>query len=358
MAAKMTDPRLLLQAGIDAKSGLPIRCNEKIKDLDFSIKKQLRIVDEQDAVNKVTWHNLPYGLDQNIIERVLYYKGQGMLFLYKDKFYFLPFALDGEIDAYGRYLSVTPLVFSGSDKDIPFLGGKSFNVFYDVQDPKDYLEFTDEELEDILTNSTVILRDYTSQLSQTVIPRQLLNEPLLAVMSECIPYMRTSLINSTGVQGMKVPNENQTQSVYDANAAIQRASLTGSSVIPIVGEIDFQDMGRTNAAKASEYLMAMQSLDNYRLSLLGLKTGGIFQKKSHMLEAEQEMNSGNVGLIQRDYLRNRQEFCNIVNSIWGLDMWCEASETVLDMDTTGDGTAGNDETVNLSEEDIVTDDEL
>lgn len=87
----------------------------------------------------------------------------------------------------------------------------------------------------------------------------------------------------------------------------------------------------------------MQSLDNYRLSLHGLDNGGLFQKRSHMLEAEQEMNAGNVGLVMRDRLQCRQEFCNIANSIWGLDMWCEPSETVIGMDITGDGVAGDDE---------------
>jgi len=87
----------------------------------------------------------------------------------------------------------------------------------------------------------------------------------------------------------------------------------------------------------------MQSLDNYRLSLYGLDNGGLFQKKSHMLEAEQEMNTGNVGLVMRDSLECRQEFCTIINSIYGLDMWCEVSETALGIDTTGDGVIGDNE---------------
>lgn len=89
-------------------------------------------------------------------------------------------------------------------------------------------------------------------------------------------------------------------------------------------------------------MLALQSLDNYRLSLYGLDNGGLFQKKSHMLAAEQEMNAGNTGLVAEDGLRNRQDFCVIANSIFGTSMWCEPSETTLGMDRDGDMVAGSD----------------
>jgi hypothetical protein len=87
----------------------------------------------------------------------------------------------------------------------------------------------------------------------------------------------------------------------------------------------------------------MQSLDNYRLSLYGLDNGGLFQKKSHMLEAEQNMNTGNTGLILQDSLKCRQDACDIINSVWDLDVWCEASEVVLNIDRNGDMQAGGEE---------------
>jgi hypothetical protein len=73
------------------------------------------------------------------------------------------------------------------------------------------------------------------------------------------------------------------------------------------------------------------------LSLYGLSNGGLFQKKSHMLESEQQMNEGNVGLVYQDGLTIRQKFCDIVNSIWGLGIWCEASEVVVGIDQNMDG---------------------
>ena len=58
-----------------------------------------------------------------------------------------------------------------------------------------------------------------------------------------------------------------------------------------------------------------------------------------MLEAEQAVNGGNVGLVYQDSLTRRQNFCDIVNSIWGLGIWCEPSESVLGIDQNMDGAA-------------------
>ena len=33
----------------------------------------------------------------------------------------------------------------------------------------------------------------------------------------------------------------------------------------------------------------------------------------------------------------RQNFCNIVNSIWGLGIWCEPAQNVMGADIDGDG---------------------
>ena len=330
---KITPLELYIQAGIDPKTGLPLKANNQPVYLTDNIKKQLRIVDEQDALNRYAWYNLPYGLNANLIERILYYRGQGIMFYMEadDRFYFLPYTLNGSIDVYGRYTAVTPLPFNGSTaadkKERPWIEGLIKIPRYDIM-----LDATPEEV----IASCVILRDYSQQQSQTVLSRQVLNDPLLDIMAECIPMMRTALINSTGVKGMRVTNEDEESNVKAANLSIQRAAMTGEGWIPIVGKLDFQDLTAGAIAKSEEFLLAMQSLDNYRLSLYGLDNGGLFQKRSHLLEAEQRMNNGNSGILLQDGLYQRQQFCDIVNSWFGLQIYCEISETVNNIDNNGD----------------------
>ena len=330
---KITPLELYIQAGIDPKTGLPLKANNQPVYLTDNIKKQLRIVDEQDALNRYAWYNLPYGLNANLIERILYYRGQGIMFYMEadDRFYFLPYTLNGSIDVYGRYTAVTPLPFNGSTaadkKERPWIEGLIKIPRYDIM-----LDATPDEV----IASCVILRDYSQQQSQTVLSRQVLNDPLLDIMAECIPMMRTALINSTGVKGMRVTNEDEESNVKAANLSIQRAAMTGEGWVPIVGKLDFQDLTAGAIAKSEEFLLAMQSLDNYRLSLYGLDNGGLFQKRSHLLEAEQRMNNGNSGILLQDGLYQRQQFCDIVNSWFGLQIYCEISETVNNIDNNGD----------------------
>lgn len=81
----------------------------------------------------------------------------------------------------------------------------------------------------------------------------------------------------------------------------------------------------------------MQSFDNLRLSGYGIDNGGLFEKKAHELQTEADINGGPVGLVLQDGLTIRQNFCIIANSIWGLGIWCEASETATGIDRNGDG---------------------
>lgn len=338
----------LIAAGIDPKTGLPIKvtagtpCN--IKE---NIKRLIRIQDEQDAVNRYTWSNLPDGLNGQMLERMLYYKGQLCFFYFKEmnKFYFMPYALDGGIDFYGRYVSVHPIPFSGGTTDeekvqaakqMTILSAKKLKPVYDIIPMEELLK----EGENALYTHCVLLKDYTEQLAQTVTPRQILNDGIIDVEAECIPFMRTALLRATGVKGMRVGDQSEQSNVQAANESMLDAALTGKVNIPIIGTVDFQELNDGQVGKAEEFMMALQSLDNFRLSTYGLDNGGLFQKRERKLVSEQEMNAaggGSVGLIMQDGLSIRQRFCDIVNSIWGIGIWCDVSETVSGTDKDMDG---------------------
>lgn len=351
---KMYDTDLLIQAGIDPTTGLPIKAtgnNQGLVDSPFksSVKKQLRIKDEQQAVNRFTWYGLPPGLNSRLMERILYYKGQGMFFKIQDKFFFLPFALDGEIDVYGRFRTVTPLPFNGTTKtdgkETPWITGLRRDCIYEAQLPEDFIsedgEILVDKILDIQDNACVLIKDYTEQISQTNISRQILNDGIIDVMSDLMPFMRTALLNGTGVDAMRVVSQDEQSQVEAASRSVNRAAIEGKKWIPVIGNVDFQALTSGQIAKAEEYLLAMQSLDNYRLSLYGLDSSGMFEKKSHMLQDEIGLNQVNNKLVFEDSLRYRQDACVIINSIWGLSMWCMPSESVMMMDMDGDGVLGS-----------------
>lgn len=342
---QLPDLATILAAGINPKTGLPVKlglgCSN---DLSPELLKMFRIIDEQDAVNRGRWYNLPGGISSQELERMLYYKGQLAFFYFKelDQFYFMPYALEGEIDFYRRFKNIHPIPFAYGSKDekndprnkaqYDILSTMNLKCIYDV------ITNEDEITEELLTKSCVLLHDYTPQWSEVVIPRQLLQEPILNVMSEIIPFMRTAMIKNTGVAGIRVQSADEAQNVDDANNSIEIAAKTGQPYIPVIGTVDFQEFnGKEGLKTVQDFMLALQSIDNTRLSAHGIENGGLFEKKAHELEQEQAINNTPVGLVMQDAVSQRQRFCNIVNSIWGLNIWYEPSENISSADINGDG---------------------
>lgn len=333
----LPDVKTLLQAGIDPATRLPSKAVNKLVN-KTNIKTMLRIEDEQTAINRYVWYNLPCNITGQELERMLYYKGQLCFFYDKnlEEFYFMPYALDGTIDFYGRYNTIHPVpMTSGTEEkagkaQAQYLSNLKLQCVYGIN-TNDNITVEDA------AKTAVLLHDYSKQLSQTIIPRQQVNDTLLDVMAECIPMMRTSLIASSGIKAMRVQDADQEQNVNDANAKIEQAALSGKPYIPVVGNVDWQELTNGNIAKAEEYFLAMKSLDNFRLSSYGIENGGLFEKKAIELNAEAAVNGGPIGLIMQDGLSIRQNFCTIVNSIWRLGIWCEPAQNISGADLTGDG---------------------
>lgn len=339
MGAKLPDLTTLFQAGIDPKTGLPLKfTGGDKKHLKDDVKKFLRLIDEQDAVNRYVWYNLPANITSQELERMLYYKGQLCFFYDKDleEFYFMPYALDGTIDFYGRFNTIHPVpMTSGTDDkagkaQAQYLAEKKLKCVYGTKLPE---ELTKKDL----MESCVLLHDYTKQLSQTIIPRVNINDPILDVMANCVPFMNTSLLLATGIAGIRVQDADQADDVRAANRSMEAAAITGEPYVPIVGNVEFQELNDGQVGKSEEYMLAMQSLDNLRLSGYGIDNGGLFEKKAHELQSEADINGGPVGLIMQDGLSIRQNFCNIANSIWGLGIWCEPAQNISGADIDGDG---------------------
>ena len=343
---QLIDPSLYKQAGIDLDTGKPSRMVENVSMLK-NMKHIMRLIDEQDAVNRYKWFNLPCNISSEELERLLYYKGQLCFFYFKDldEFYFMPFALDGSIDFYGRYNTIHPVpMSSGTEGTKEEQAEKKKN--YETQrallsmlrlNVVKAIKPLDELKEEDLYNSAVILWDYSRQIGQNIVPRSDVNDTLLEMIAEIPCFLRTALIASTGIKGMRVSDADAKNEVVIASNQILKCALTGKLATPITSAIEIQELFDGPVGKAQEYLLAMQALENFRLSTYGLENGGLFEKKAHKLETEQQMNDSTVGLVYEDGLAIRQNFCNIVNSIWGTSIWCMPSESVTASDLDGDG---------------------
>lgn len=331
--AKMVPRNLYDQAGI------PVPYNGKYSEaaatvattnpLKEGIRTIYRDIDKAQAVRRFEWHNLPDGLTSDLIETVLYHKGQGAFFYIDEleKFFFLPYALSAKegtgLDPYGRFLQITPVPLAGGtvDKDgnaKPWIPGLELTVDYDVVLPEDLTL-------DHFTKHAVIIRDYTpAALSQTTLPRCSKQEAIIDVMSECVPLMRTALINGVGITGIKVRSQDEQINVDVANDQVQNAAINGERYIGIINGLDMQEIsdGRSTML-IDQYTRALASLDNIRVSAYGIPNGGVYEKAEHMLQDEQDLASGRNSLVFEDALAWREWGAAIINSIWDLDVWVE-----------------------------------
>lgn len=327
--------RMLREAGINPDTMEPLRYMNPC-DLKRAVSDNLHQMDRTTALNRYKWTGLPKGLTADLIERILYYRYTGALFYIEsnETFYFLPYALSSDeeekgsgIDCYGRFKAITPVTMGSVDK--PFIQGLVREVQYELP--------TEEITADDITGKCVILKDYTNGIAQWNTPRAQLQEGIIDFEAELIPFARTALQNSTGVLGMRVNSPDEAKKTYEANVAVQNASLTGNKYVPILGNVEFQELTGGNIASAQDYFQAMQSADNFRLEQYGLGTNGVYEKQAHMLQSEQSMNASNTSLIYDDGLWNRQFFCDIANLLFGTDMWCESSELAVGLDKNMDG---------------------
>lgn len=340
--AKIEDWEAYIKAGVDPRTKTPDRLNMKSVSKE-NILRMLRIMDEQAAVNKGKWKYLPKGMTSQEVERWLYYKGQLIFFYYKplEQFLILPYTLDGTIDCWGRYVTVHAIPFAGGTTEkekeqFQILSDKlaeyKLKVAYDIILPED---LTEEDL----YHTGVIIRDYTNQLSQTTTPRSVINEGILGFEAEILPMLKTSLLEGTGVRGVRVADGDQSESVIEAAKSLEFAALNGLPYIPITGKLEMQELSSGAATNAQDYLMTLEAIDNLRLSTFGIDNGGLYDKKAYVNNMQTGMNQtgGGIGLINQDYVTTRQTSCNIINSIWGIGMWYEPSETVVAQDLNGDG---------------------
>lgn len=352
----MAQPRLPDYATIEAMNGF----TKADMMSASSIKRLLRINDEQIAVNRFKWFNLPRGITGNQIERMLYFRGSVAFFCLgsgeeDQSFFILPYCLNGTIDLYGRYKTITPLPFNGKndlpknvdearksdDPQIKLLSDIKADTLWEPVDIEDLESKTDEDLMSFIQGHAVILTDYTRQLPQQVIAKYKLTEGIIDLESRMFPYARTALMNSTGVSGMRVASQDEQQNVSIASKQVEDAALNGQKWIALTTSLELQELCGGNVAKAEEFLLTMQSMDNFRMGVYGIENGGIFEKKAHTTDLENSINYGTSSFALQDALWNRQQFCDIVNSYTGFGIWCEPTEVASGADMNMDGMIGD-----------------
>lgn len=334
---KINQQNLKVALGFEGKVN-PIAYVSGIKD---EIKRTLEIRERSQFVRRYRWVNTPKGFDANLMERILYYRGRVVLFKIGEEFYHLPFALNGTIDAYGRYKSVTPLTFNGTVKtddkgenymgDGVLLNDLTLNVLYDMED-------------DTIGKDAVILNDYTQGISEFIIPRYQLNQIYHSELANIVVLIKHNLVSSARVYTVRVLDEGQKNAVLDEFANMEQDIINhGKRIFAVTSQTKLEEILKDKVLDTQEYWQCYVSLDNLRENLLGIENNGIFKKKERQLKGEQELEASSADLVYQDGLYNRQQMCQRFNALFGTDMWVEESEVISGHDIDEDGDIDDEE---------------
>lgn len=284
----------------------------------------------QQFVRRYEWKNLPEGLDATLMERILYFRGRIMIFKNLDgKFYSLPFALNGSIDIYGRYNSVTPLTFNGSiatdedggqyQTDGEYLSGKQFRVLYDEYMAQQYKP----------ESSAVIINDYTQGISEYIIPRYQLNLVYHKELANIIVLVRHNLVSSARVYSVRVLDQGQADSVREEYEDMESQILDeGKRIFTVTSSSELKEFLTDKKLETQEYWECFVSLDNLRENLIGIENNGVFKKKERQLKGEQELEASSADLVYEDGLFNRQQAAKRINALFGTNIEVCMSPTI------------------------------
>lgn len=337
----MYDLTSLASAGIPLnkdmlKYGNAIDQNGKVisrDPLDFGLQydEVFAIMQEQnfvETIERYMWTNIPFGLTQDLIERLLFFRGKGVMY-YNDKvekFQFLPFALNKTIDEYGRYTSCNTLPFVGTD-ETPKQGSKRMvsAIYEDLELVYD-LPYSEKQLRKIKEGKPVgiILNDNSLQISQQPVIRANYVKPVLHMMATLMNIINCAMFGAADHNLLKAENESQLQSIRAGIAAINRNILKGNRYTVIADQLQIENLKTSNTADLEGLFGTFNSLSNFLKSITGVANAGVFDKKAHLLQEEQKLNGSNSDDVYYNGLRLRQEFCLMFQAYYNYPIWCES----------------------------------
>lgn len=350
MGAKMFDLNALAQSGIPLsnemlKYGNAVDQNGVVvsaNPLDYGLHydELFAIMREQnyvETIERYMWTNVPFGLTPDLIERVLFFRGKGVLY-FNDavgKFQFLPFALNDTIDEYGRYTRCNTLPFIGVDevkKDPNSKKRMVSAVMEDLELVYD-LPYNEEMLRMIREKKPVgiVLNDNTLAISQQPIIRANYVKPVLHMMATLMNIINCAMFGAADHNVLAVENESELKSINQGIDAINKNILNGKRFTAITSPLKIEPLKTSNTADLEGLFNTFNSLSNFLKSITGVANPGVFDKKAHLLQEEQQLNGSNADDIYYNGLRQRQEFCMLVQAYYGYPIWCESKRAMSEV---------------------------
>lgn len=325
----------LTEKGSLGFNDVPLKSRPSIEEyrraLDsFMLQKELSVY-----AGRFVWEGLPKGLNGNLIETMLYYKGQLAFFKSGSKYYILPFVYTGTMNHYGLPEKILPIPFNGKIEDEK--NPKGF-----IADPKIAVVYPDEEVYDEY-EVAVVLRERSSLMIGFALPSIVLTDQLRKKLSEHLILVRNNIILSQPMKYVSVETQDKANSVATQFDSLINDVLQGNVIQTIVGHTKLNDvMSEAPKIDAQKLWQSYSSLDALRLEGLGILNTGTFEKHERILQGEIAGKQSESKLVLQDHLAHRETFCKMLKQYFNLDVTVKLNKAVLEDDTDyDDGRVGS-----------------
>lgn len=276
---------------------------------NFFLMKELK-----EYVGRFAWKNLPEGLNNNILETMLYYKGQLAFFRVAEQYYILPFVYTGKINHYGLQEKLIPISFNGTvennENEESRFAGEKIAYLYN----KAGMDASPEEV-------AVVLRSGSSLYINNTVPTVVATDQIRAKLVENLILVRNNLILSQPMKYITVMNEASAKSIQVQVDTMLHDIINGNIVQTIIGNMTFEDVN-SEAPKLTpqDLWQSLESLDNLRMAYMGILNNGVFEKKERFLSDEVAGKQTAAKLLLADDLLNRKIFCELANKVFGTNI--------------------------------------
>lgn len=296
---------------------------QSTNDYAIGMSKFFLMKELKEYVSRFEWKNLPPGVNANILETMLYYKGQLAFFKVAEHYYILPFVYTGPINHYGVQEKLIPISFNGTVEDdinnITKFAGEKIAYVYEKAD-------MDDPVEDV----AVVLRAGSGMFLSYSIPPVLITEQIRAKLVENLILIRNNLILSQPIKYINVMNEAAAKSIQLQVDTMLNDILNGNVVQTIVGNLTLEDINTEVSKLVPQQLwQSLESLNSLRLDYLGILNNGVFEKRERFLTDEIAGKQATARLLLQDDLNNRKIFCKLVNKVFGLNVSVDINKDLI-----------------------------
>lgn len=223
-------------------------------------------LDLQQFCARYKWEGLPKYMPDNIIERLLYFKGNICLFFNGGTLYALPYSFNGKLDPYTYPTKIRPIALNGND-----FGTKELVTY-----PNGTINKKAE---------CVILSDrIPTGFNDSVTPRASIQQDIINLMNDALVSGNINLKNSLKKGLVGVDSEDQ---VAVMEKDIEEATKSNSPyIVTAKGGMSTKAMEVWNnniPVDMESYIQYLSALNNLRCYSLGIKNQGIYEKTERML---------------------------------------------------------------------------